>query len=122
LGLGTTNVNPFRSFEREEVGIKLEVLPQISEGDVIRLEIKQEVSSIAGAITSLSSDFVTNKREIATTVLANDGEIIVLGGLLQDDEQIDLAKVPILGGAVNLMRKRYFLSASLIQALFGKVK
>jgi len=66
------------------VGIKLEVLPQISEGDVIRLEIKQEVSSIAGAITSLASDFVTNKREIATTVLANDGEIIVLGGLLQE--------------------------------------
>lgn len=97
LGLGTTNVNPFRTFERKEVGIKLEVLPQISEGDVIRLEIKQEVSSIAGAITSLSSDFVTNKREIETTVLANDGEIIVLGGLLQDDEQIDLAKVPILG-------------------------
>jgi len=73
------------------------VLPQISEGDVIRLEIKQEVSSIAGAISSLASDFVTNKREIETTVLANDGEIIVLGGLLQDDEQIDLAKVPILG-------------------------
>ena len=97
LGLGTTNVNPFRTFERQEVGIKLEVLPQISEGDVIRLEIKQEVSSIAGAITSLASDFVTNKREIETTVLANDGEIIVLGGLLQDDEQIDLAKVPILG-------------------------
>jgi len=97
LGLGTTNVNPFRTFERKEVGIKLEVLPQISEGDVIRLEIKQEVSSIAGAITSLSSDFVTNKREIETTVLANDGEIIVLGGLLQDDEQIDLSKVPILG-------------------------
>ena len=97
LGLGTANANPFRTFERKEVGIKLEVLPQISEGDVIRLEIKQEVSSIAGAITSLSSDFVTNKREIATTVLANDGEIIVLGGLLQDDEQIDISKVPILG-------------------------
>ena len=97
LGLGTTAVNPFRTFERIDVGIKLEVLPQISEGDVIRLEIKQEVSSIAGAITSLASDFVTNKREIETTVLANDGEIIVLGGLLQDDEQIDLAKVPILG-------------------------
>jgi len=97
LGIGTTTVNPFRTFERIDVGIKLEVLPQISEGDVIRLEIKQEVSSIAGAITSISSDFVTNKREIATTVLANDGEIIVLGGLLQDDEQIDVSKVPILG-------------------------
>ena len=97
LGLGGGTVNPFRTFERKEVGIKLEVLPQISEGDVIRLEIKQEVSSIAGAITSLSSDFVTNKRQIETTVLANDGEIIVLGGLLQDDEQIDVSKVPILG-------------------------
>ena len=97
LGLGTANVNPFRTFERQEVGIKLEVLPQISEGDVIRLEIKQEVSSISGAITSLSSDFVTNKREIETTVLANDGEIIVLGGLLQDDEEFELSKVPILG-------------------------
>ena len=97
LGMGSNNINPFRTFERKEVGIKLEVLPQISEGDVIRLEIKQEVSSIAGAITSLSSDFVTNKREIATTVLANDGEIIVLGGLLQDDEQIDFSKVPFLG-------------------------
>ena len=98
LGVGGTgNVNPFRTFERKEVGIKLEVLPQISEGDVIRLEIKQEVSSIAGAITSLASDFVTNKREIETTVLANDGEIIVLGGLLEDDEQIDVSKVPVLG-------------------------
>jgi len=99
LGLGTANVNPFRTFERQEVGIKLDVLPQISEGDVIRLEIKQEVSSISGAISSIASDFVTNKREIETTVLANNGEIIVLGGLLQDDEEINLSKVPILGDA-----------------------
>lgn len=97
--LGAANLNPFRTFSREEVGIKLNVLPQISEGDVIRLKIKQEVSSIAGAVSSLSSDFVTNKREIETTVLANDGEIIVLGGLMQDDEQIEAAKVPVLGDA-----------------------
>ena len=97
--LGSDNVNPFRTFERKEVGIKLDVLPQISEGDVIRLEIKQEVSSIAGALSSLSSDFITNTREIETTVLANDGEIIVLGGLIQDDEQISLEKVPLLGDA-----------------------
>lgn len=95
--LGSNNVNPFRTFERQEVGIKLDVLPQISEGDVIRLAIKQEVSSVAGAITG--SDFITNKREIETTVLANNGEIIVLGGLIQDDEQINLDKVPILGDA-----------------------
>lgn len=95
--LGGAQVNPFRTFERKEVGIKLNVLPQISEGDVVRLEIAQEVSSIAGAITTLSQDFVTNKREIETTILANDGEIIVLGGLLQDDEEIEIDKVPILG-------------------------
>ena len=92
-----TTLNPFRTFERQEVGIQLEVLPQISEGDVIRLEIRQEVSSIEGALTSLAQDFVTNKREIQTTVLANDGEIIVLGGLLADDEQIEVSKVPVLG-------------------------
>lgn len=95
--LGTDNVNPFRTFERKEVGIQLDVTPQISDGDVIRLEISQEVSSISGVLTSAAGDFVTNKRQIETTVLANDGEIIVLGGLLQDDEQIDFEKVPFLG-------------------------
>ncbi len=95
--LGTANLNPFRTFERQEVGIQLDVLPQISDGDVIRLEIEQIVSSISGVLTSAAGDFVLNKREITTTVLANDGEIIVLGGLVQDDEQITVAKVPILG-------------------------
>jgi len=95
--LGTDNLNPFRTFERQEVGIQLDVLPQISEGDVIRLEIEQIVSSIAGVLTTTAGDFVLNKREITTTVLANDGEVIVLGGLIQDDEQVTVSKVPILG-------------------------
>jgi len=95
--LGGNNINPFRTFERQEVGIQLDVLPQISEGDVIRLEIEQIVSSISGVLTSAAGDFVLNKREITTTVLANDGEIIVLGGLVEDDEQINVSKVPILG-------------------------
>ena len=72
-------------------------MPQISEGDVIRLQIRQEVSSVSGALTSIAGDFVTNKRSIETTVLANDKEIIVLGGLLEDNEEISLSKVPILG-------------------------
>ena len=72
-------------------------MPQISDGDVIRLEIDQIVSSISGVLTATAGDFVLNKSEITTTVLANDGEIIVLGGLIQDDEQINVAKVPILG-------------------------
>lgn len=94
--IGDTS-NTFRTFEREDVGISLEVLPQISDGDVIRLEIKQEVSSISGALSSISSDFVTNVRSIGTTVLANDGEIIVLGGLIEDNEEINGSKVPVLG-------------------------
>jgi len=97
--LGGNNLNPFRTFERQDVGIKLKVLPQISEGDVIRLTIAQEVSSISGALTGVSTDFILNKREIATTVLANDGEVIVLGGLIQDDEQLNVDKVPVLGDA-----------------------
>ena len=107
--LGSDLTNPFRTFDREEVGIKLEVLPQISEGDVIRLDIKQEVSSIAGALSTLSSDFVLNKREIETVVLADDKEIIVLGGLIQDDEQITVDKVPVLGDVPvigNLFRNK----------------
>lgn len=95
--LGSATLNPFRTFDRQEIGIKLDVLPQISEGDVIRLEIEQEVSSISGAVTSLAQDFVLNTRNINTTVLADNGEIIVLGGLIQDDEQITIDKVPGLG-------------------------
>jgi len=95
--LGTNNSNPFRTINREEVGIKLEVLPQINQGDVVRLEITQEVSSISADASLVAADLVTNKREITTTVLAQDGEVIVLGGLIQDDEQLFRSKVPILG-------------------------
>ena len=95
--LGNNNNNPFRTINREEVGIKLEILPQINQGDVIRLEIKQEVSSIAPDASLIATDLVTNKREISTTVLAEDGEVIVLGGLMQDDEQIFRSQVPLLG-------------------------
>jgi len=95
--LGTDNSNPFRTIQREEIGIKLKVLPQISSGDVIRLQIKQEVSSISSDASIRAVDLITNKREIETTVLVNDGEIIVLGGLIQDDEQLFQSKVPVLG-------------------------
>ncbi len=108
--LGATNINPFRSFERKDVGIKLDITPQISDDDTIRLEIKQEVSTIAGALSQASTlDPITNQRNIETTVLADDGEIIVLGGLLQDDDQISAEKVPLLGDVPvlgNLFRSR----------------
>ena len=95
--LGNNNNNPFRTINREEIGIKLEVLPQINQGDVVRLEINQEVSSISADASTIASDLVTNKREISTTVLADDGEIIVLGGLIEDNEQLFQSQVPILG-------------------------
>ena len=90
-------VNPFRNFERQDVGLQLEVLPQITEGDVLRLEIKNEVSSILGTTSGGDGQFILNKRELGTTVLADSGEIIVLGGLIQDDEQLEIDKVPVLG-------------------------
>lgn len=95
--LGNNNSNPFRTVERKDVGIQLEVTPQINEGDEIRLYIRQEISSIAGPVTASSTDLVTNKREIETTVRVKDGDVIVLGGLIQQNESVSVDKVPLLG-------------------------
>jgi len=92
--LGTNNSNPFRTIERQDVGIQLEVRPQINEGDTIRLYIRQEVSSVAGPVSQSFVELITNQREIATTVLADDGEIIVLGGLIERDDQYSDSGVP----------------------------
>jgi len=109
FGEGGGLANPFRNFQRQDVGLKLEVLPQITEGDIIRLEIRNEVSSIAGVTSSGAGEFILNKRELETTVLAESGEIIVLGGLIEDDEELAIDKVPILGDAPligNLFRSK----------------
>lgn len=95
--LGNNNSNPFRTVERKDVGIQLEVTPQINEGDDIRLHIRQEISSVAGPITASSTDLITNKREIETTVRVKDGDVIVLGGLIQQNEFVSVDKVPFLG-------------------------
>ncbi|OLF71068.1 type II secretion system protein GspD [Maricaulis sp. W15] len=101
--LGSNNTNPFRTVDREEVGVKLSVVPQITEGNTVRLHIVQEVSSVAGTVNAASTDLITNKREISTTVLADNGEIIVLGGLIrQEDEETNsgvpgLSRVPGVG-------------------------
>jgi general secretion pathway protein D len=95
--LGTNNLTPFRTTAREEIGIKLEIKPQINEADSVALFIRQEVSSIAGSQLPNSSDLITNKREIETTVLADNGEILVLGGLISEDVQESINKVPLLG-------------------------
>jgi len=92
--LGNNNSNPFQQVTREDVGIKLKITPQINEGDAVRLTIEQEVSSIAGAA---GADIITNKRQIKTSVLVNNGQTIVLGGLIDDDIQESAQKVPLLG-------------------------
>ncbi len=95
--LGADNSNPFRTIERKDIGVKLEVKPQINEGGAVKLFIRQEVSSIFGPVSRESGELITNKRQIETTVLVNDGQIIVLGGLIEDDEQLSVDKVPLLG-------------------------
>jgi general secretion pathway protein D len=94
---GTTgaSVNPFQTIERKDVGLTLKVKPQVSEGGTIKLQIVQEVSNVSDATNQ--AGIITNKRSIETTVLVNDGEAIVLGGLIQDDVQNGIDKVPGLG-------------------------
>lgn len=91
---GSNNSNPFQTVERQDVGIKLKVTPQINEGTAVQLQIEQEVSSVSGAT---SVDISINTREIKTTVIVDDGGTIVLGGLIDEDVQESVSKVPLLG-------------------------
>lgn len=86
---------PFQTIERHDVGIKLTVTPQINEGDTIKLQIEQEVSSVSDSTTG--SDLITNKRTLETTILVDDKQTIVLGGLIKDDLTESVSKVPLLG-------------------------
>ena len=95
--LSGSNSNPFRSVTRQEIGVKLVVRPQINEGNAVKMYINQEVSSIFGPLGEMSTDLITNKRNIKTTVLVEDGETIVLGGLIDDNVQELVKKVPFLG-------------------------
>ena len=87
--------NPFQTIERQSVGITLKVTPQINEGDSVVLDIVQEVSSISAQILA-ASDVITNERKIETKVLANDSDILVLGGLVKEDVQDSTQGVPLL--------------------------
>ncbi|HAW62200.1 MAG TPA: type II secretion system protein GspD, partial [Pseudomonas sp.] len=82
-----------------DIGVTLKVTPHINEGATLRLQIEQEISSIApsASLTAQAVDLVTNKRSIKSTILAEDGQVIVLGGLIQDDVTRTNAKVPLLG-------------------------
>ncbi|MCK0511170.1 type II secretion system secretin GspD [Aromatoleum buckelii] len=95
-GGGTTPANPFQTIERRDVGLTLEVRPQISEGGAIRLDIYQEASSVVPTLDD-SAGPTTNKRSIQSTVLVDDGAIIALGGLVEDDYSSGEEKVPLLG-------------------------
>jgi general secretion pathway protein D len=95
--------NPFQTIQRENVGVTLQVTPQINEGDSVVMDIVQEVSSISQQALS-ASDLITNERKIETKVLAKDGDIVVLGGLVKDDIQDAQQGVPILSSIPVLGR------------------
>ena len=98
------NSNPFRTTQRQDIGVKLIVRPQINAGGSITLFLRQEVSSINGVLTSGASDLVLNKRELETTLVVDDGDIAVAGGLLDQNDRLSvdrvpgLSDIPVVGG------------------------
>ena len=100
--------NPFQTIQRKDVGLILKVKPQINEGDSVRLDIHQEVSSLAPTVTG-AVDLITNKRELTTSVLVKDDSLLVLGGLIDNQLKDNVQKVPALGDIPllgNLFRYR----------------
>ncbi len=95
--LSTNFDNTFRTVQRENVGIQLEVKPQVNSSGAIKLFLHQQVSSIAGPVSGDNSDLILNKREVETTLTVDDGQIAVIGGLLSDDERRTIEKIPLLG-------------------------
>ncbi|APV50435.1 type II secretion system protein GspD [Betaproteobacteria bacterium GR16-43] len=90
--------NPFQTIERKDIGLTLKVTPQVSEAGAVKLKIFQEVSSVTRDKALVqSADIITNKRSLDSTVLVDQGQIVVLGGLIQDDQQATVDKIPLLG-------------------------
>ena len=94
-GAATGSVDPFQTIQREDVGITLRIKPQINEGNAMVMQVEQEVSSISSS--GQASDIITDKRSIKTNILAEDGQVIVLGGLIEDRVRESEQKVPFLG-------------------------
>jgi general secretion pathway protein D len=92
---GSNNDNPFQTVDRKEVGIKLKVVPQINEGDSVQLNIEQEVSNVLGANGAVDVRFA--KRQLNTSVMIQDGQMLVLGGLVDERALESESKVPLLG-------------------------
>jgi general secretion pathway protein D len=101
---GTGSVNPFQTIERRDVGLTLRVRPQINENGTVKMQIFQEVSSVQPGSVNSTSGLITNKRSIESTVLVDDGAIVVLGGLLQDEYAGNEQKVPGIGDVPLLGR------------------
>jgi general secretion pathway protein D len=89
--------NAFQTIQRENVGIQLDVKPQINSSGTIKLFLHQQVSSIAGPVSNDNSELILNKREVQTTLTVDDGQIAVIGGLLDDNERRTIEKIPLLG-------------------------
>ncbi len=94
--LGTNFENAFRTVQREEVGIKLEVTPQVNGAGEVKMFLRQEVSSVAGPVSSRNGDLILNKRSFETVLTVDDGEILAIGGLLNDDERKTIERIPLL--------------------------
>ena len=95
--LSTNFDNAFRTTQRENVGIGLDVKPQVNSSGTIKLNLHLQVSSIAGPVSNDNSDLILNKREVETTLTLDDGAIGVIGGLLSDEERRTIEKIPVLG-------------------------
>jgi general secretion pathway protein D len=95
VSAAATTPTPFQTVERKDVGLTLKIKPQISEGGAVRLQISQEVSSVQDSTNA--SGIITNKRSVESTVLVNDGQIVVIGGLIQDSVTDGVEKIPGLG-------------------------
>jgi general secretion pathway protein D len=94
--LGANFENAFRTVQRQNVGIQLDVKPQVNSSGSIKLFIRQEVSSVAGPVAPRSADLVINKREFKTVLTVDDGEILAIGGLLDENERRTLERIPLL--------------------------
>ena len=94
--LGANFENAFRTVERQNVGIQLDVKPQVNSSGSIKLFIRQEVSSVAGPVSARNSDLIINKREFKTVLTVDNGEILAIGGLLDDNERRTIEKIPFL--------------------------
>ncbi|MDA0120131.1 type II secretion system secretin GspD [Vibrio sp. T11.5] len=101
---GSNNDNPFQTVDRKEVGIKLKVVPQINEGNSVQLTIEQEVSNVLPATSNAAVDVSFAKRQLNTSVMVEDGQMIVLGGLIDERAQESESKVPLLGDIPYLGR------------------